>query len=62
MRESNDIQNLLNIFDKNFYKYVETLYELPGTDKVHDCGFYCGNYPELTEVDIQTLSSCLQYK
>jgi len=52
-----------NIQKQPFYnKYVETLYELPGTDKVHDCGFYCGNYPELTEVDIQTLSSCLQYK
>ena len=52
-----------NIQKQPFYnKYVETLYELPGTDKVHDCGFYCGNYPELTDVDIQTLSSCLQYK
>ena len=52
-----------NIQKQPFYnKYVETLYELPGTDKVHDCGFYCGNYPELTEVDIQTLSSCLQHK
>lgn len=49
-----------NIQKQPFYKkYVPKLYELPGTDKIHDCGFYCGNYPELTETDIQTLYSCL---
>jgi CDP-4-dehydro-6-deoxyglucose reductase, E1 len=49
-----------NIQRQPFYnKYVSTLYELPGTDKIHECGFYCGNYPELAETDIQTLSSCL---
>ena len=49
-----------NIQKQPFYrKYVRGSYELPGTDKVHDCGFYCGNYPELTEADLQTLSSCL---
>jgi len=49
-----------NIQNQPFYrKYILKLYELPGTDKIHECGFYCGNYPELTETDIQTLCSCL---
>ena len=42
-----------------FRKYVSELYDLKGTDKIHECGFYCGNYPELTEADIQILGSCL---
>lgn len=50
-----------NIQKQPFYKkYVAKLYDLPGTDFIHDCGFYCGNYPELTETDLETLSSCLQ--
>lgn len=49
-----------NIQNQPFYrKYISKLYKLVGTDKVHECGFYCGNYPELTETDIQTLCSCL---
>lgn len=43
-----------------FQKYVHESYHLPGADMIHDCGFYCGNYPELTETDMETLSSCLQ--
>jgi CDP-6-deoxy-D-xylo-4-hexulose-3-dehydrase len=50
-----------NIQKQPFYsKYVKDIYELPGADKVHDCGFYCGNYPELTESDLQIMSSCLK--
>jgi CDP-6-deoxy-D-xylo-4-hexulose-3-dehydrase len=49
-----------NIQKQPFYrKYVPQLYDLKGTDIIHECGFYCGNYPELTEADIQTLGSCL---
>ena len=49
-----------NIQNQPFYrKYVSKIYGLPGTDKIHECGFYCGNYPELTKTDLQTLSSCL---
>lgn len=49
-----------NIQNQPFYrKYVSKLYELPGAEQIHECGFYCGNYPELTETDIQTLCSCL---
>jgi len=42
-----------------FKKYVKKQYNLPGADFLHDNGFYSGNYPELTEIDIETISSCL---
>lgn len=42
-----------------FRKYISKSYKLPGANEIHECGFYCGNYPELTEVDIQTICSCL---
>ncbi len=49
-----------NMQRQPFYnKYVKDLYVLPGTDFLHQNSFYCGNYPELTENDLQTISSCL---
>lgn len=49
-----------NIQKQPFYqKYAKSLFELPGTDFIHDCGFYCGNYPELTEAELETIGSCL---
>ncbi len=49
-----------NIQRQPFYrKYISHLYELPDTDFIHDCGFYCGNYPELSKIDLETLISCL---
>jgi CDP-6-deoxy-D-xylo-4-hexulose-3-dehydrase len=42
-----------------FNKYVSKKYNLSDADFIHECGFYCGNYPELTEIDIETISSCL---
>lgn len=49
-----------NIQNQPFYsKHVEQYYDLTGTDTISNCSFYCGNYPELTEADIQTLYSCL---
>jgi CDP-4-dehydro-6-deoxyglucose reductase, E1 len=52
-----------NIQNQPFYKkYVRTLYDLPGTDMIHHCGFYCGNYPELTKSDLEILSGCLRMK
>jgi CDP-6-deoxy-D-xylo-4-hexulose-3-dehydrase len=49
-----------NIQKQPFYrKYVKNLYNLPGVDKINDCGFYCGNYPELTEKDLEVIKSCL---
>lgn len=49
-----------NMQRQPFYrKYVKENYALPGTDFLHDNGFYCGNYPELSETDLETISSCL---
>jgi CDP-6-deoxy-D-xylo-4-hexulose-3-dehydrase len=49
-----------NMQRQPFYsKYVKNNYALPGVDFLHENGFYCGNYPELSESDIQTISSCL---
>ena len=42
-----------------FAKYVPEVFDLPGSDLIHDCGFYCGNYPELSKSDLETLVSCL---
>ena len=50
-----------NIQKQPFYKkYVSIKYDLPSTDFIHDCGFYCGNYPELTEIDLEVLTGCLK--
>lgn len=49
-----------NIQRQPFYqKYVAKTFDLPGTDQIHQCGFYCGNYPELTCNDLETLASCI---
>jgi CDP-6-deoxy-D-xylo-4-hexulose-3-dehydrase len=42
-----------------FKKYSKTLYQLPGADYLHSNSFYCGNYPELTETDLETIGGCL---
>ena len=39
-----------------YIKYVKKLYDLPNTNFIHENGFYCGNYPELTETDLDTIS------
>ena len=49
-----------NMQNQPFYsKYVEAMYNLPNTDFIHNNGFYCGNYPELTESDIRIVCNCL---
>lgn len=49
-----------NIQHQPFYKrHVAEVVDLPGTDILHHNGFYCGNYPELTEHDLETIASCL---
>jgi CDP-6-deoxy-D-xylo-4-hexulose-3-dehydrase len=49
-----------NMQRQPFYKkYVDLMVDLPNTDLIHNNGFYCGNYPELTETDLETISSCL---
>jgi len=50
-----------NIQKQPFYdKYVNEKYDLPGADFLHNNGFYCGNYPDLTEVDLETITNCLR--
>jgi CDP-6-deoxy-D-xylo-4-hexulose-3-dehydrase len=43
-------------------KHVSERYDLPGADKVSDCGFYFGLYPELTPTDLSLLAECLAYE
>ena len=50
-----------NIQRQPFYsKYVNRTFDLPGADFIHNCGFYCGNYPEMTQEDLSTISDCLE--
>lgn len=49
-----------NMQNQPFYgKFIQTKYPLPNTDFIHSCGFYCGNYPELSQVDIDLICQCL---
>ena len=50
-----------NMQNQPFYRnYVKQLYELPDTDFYNDCGFYCGNFPEMTQEDVDAICSCLK--
>lgn len=42
-----------------FKKYINKMYDLPGADILHNQGFYCGNYPELTINDLQVIENAL---
>ncbi len=49
-----------NMQKQPFYKkYVQQEFDLPNTDFLHYNGFYCGNYPELSTTDLETITSCL---
>jgi len=49
-----------NIQRQIFYKkYVNELYNLPGAEKIHNCGFYFGNRPDLNDNDIKIICDCL---
>lgn len=49
-----------NMQKQPFYKkYVENMSHLPGADFLHHNAFYCGNYPELSEEDLETISNCI---
>ena len=49
-----------NIQKQPFYrKYVKQLYNLSDTDFIHENCFYCGNYPELTEADLNVIKNAL---
>ncbi|HOI43637.1 MAG TPA: DegT/DnrJ/EryC1/StrS family aminotransferase [Elusimicrobiales bacterium] len=50
-----------NMQRQPFYaKYVGDKYDLKGAEFLHECGFYFGNYPELTGTDLDMLKSCLR--
>ncbi|AQW99789.1 DegT/DnrJ/EryC1/StrS aminotransferase family protein [Elizabethkingia anophelis] len=50
-----------NMQKQPFYKkYVSKIFDLPGADHMHDCGLYCGNYPELTKEDLGIIESVLK--
>ena len=49
-----------NMQRQPFYaKYVSKFYYLPGADLINTNGFYCGNYPELTDSDLSVIANCL---
>jgi len=49
-----------NMQNQPFYRnYVGTLYNLPGADFYNNCGFYCGNFPEMTDGDRSLICRCL---
>lgn len=49
-----------NMQNQPFYKkYVKQNFDLPNSDFLHTNGFYCGNYPELTDRDLETIKSAL---
>ncbi len=50
-----------NMQRQPFYgKYVYRAFDLPGANFIHNCGFYCGNYPEMTQEDLSIISDCLE--
>ena len=50
-----------NMQNQPFYKkYAKEFYSMPGADMMHTNGLYCGNYPELTEEDLQIIEKCIK--
>lgn len=49
-----------NMQRQPFYaKYAKRKFPTPGADSLHECAFYCGNYPELSEEDLSVMVRCL---
>lgn len=49
-----------NMLKQPFYsRYADNNFDIEGTDFVHKCGFYCGNYPELQEDDLKLINICI---
>lgn len=42
-----------------YYKYVTDEYPLPNVNFLHECAFYVGNNPDLSQDDIAVLKNCL---
>jgi CDP-6-deoxy-D-xylo-4-hexulose-3-dehydrase len=50
-----------NIQRQPFYtKYIHKIFDLPSTEFIHTCGFYCGNYPELSRDNLKSIRNCLK--
>ncbi len=49
-----------NMQQQPFYaSYVKEVYDLSNTDSISSCGFYCGNYPDLTDDEVEIICKCL---
>lgn len=49
-----------NMQRQPFYaKYAKRQFPTPGADFLHECAFYCGNYPELSEDDLDVMARSL---
>jgi CDP-6-deoxy-D-xylo-4-hexulose-3-dehydrase len=49
-----------NIQRQPFYsRYVKREYPLPDAQFLHDCGFYSGNYPEMTDEEVATICTAV---
>lgn len=49
-----------NIQRQVFYrKYVTKMYDLPNSNFLHENSFYCGNFPEMTDKDIELIIDCI---
>jgi CDP-6-deoxy-D-xylo-4-hexulose-3-dehydrase len=44
-----------------FKKYSSKQHQLPETDILHYCGFYCGNNPDYTKEEIQIIINCIKH-
>ncbi|MBR1517495.1 MAG: hypothetical protein IJ620_05075, partial [Bacteroidales bacterium] len=50
-----------NMQNQPFYsRFVSQRYSLAGTDQVSRNGFYCGNYPDMTDEERNTIIHCLK--
>jgi CDP-6-deoxy-D-xylo-4-hexulose-3-dehydrase len=43
-----------------FKKYINNKYNLINANFIHDNGFYCPNYPEMSDKDIKLIKECLK--
>lgn len=49
-----------NMVRQPYYKkYIGGNYALPGAEILDECGFYCGNFPDMTEEDFALLEDCI---
>ncbi|HEY4500591.1 MAG TPA: DegT/DnrJ/EryC1/StrS aminotransferase family protein, partial [Candidatus Paceibacterota bacterium] len=43
-----------------FKKYSSKQHDLPETEMIHHCAFYCGNNPDYTEEQINIIINCIK--